>query len=218
MVSLRPPNARERACACASANGGACCALLHLTFSCEHVCMGSGCCTCISVSHMGACNVSHMPRNMVTGGGACNRENPSRLFPQPRMFLGAPSAFCLRQGVGLCIVMLQGKMAHTFPGVLGNCDCAAGCCWGCCVPSTRCVLARDALVWHALKDPQASGELSHLAVCSCMLSSRCTFNRVLVLWHKALLQRALQRLCCQRCATQLHWWRTNCVKWTIKGT
>ena len=135
VVSLRPPNACKRACACASANGSACCASLHLTFSCEHVHVGSGHCACILVSHTGACNVSCMPRNMVMGGGACNRENPSRLFPQPRMFLGAPSVFCLRQGVGPCVMTLWGKMACIFPGVLGNCDCAAGCCWGCCVPS-----------------------------------------------------------------------------------
>ena len=52
-----------------SANGSACCALSHLTFACEHVCMGSGHRSCALVGHMGACDVSCMPGNTVMGGG-----------------------------------------------------------------------------------------------------------------------------------------------------
>eukprot|EP00466_Bigelowiella_natans_P000445 jgi/Bigna1/66369/fgenesh1_pg.1_\ len=91
------------------------------------------------------------------GRGHVQLETPFSVVSQPWMFPGAPSVFHLRHGVGLRIVMSWGKMAHVFPDVLGNCCCAARCCWGRCVPSTRCALARNALVWHTPKDPQASG-------------------------------------------------------------
>ena len=94
-----------------STNGSACCASSHLAFACEHVHVGSGHRSCALVSHMGACDVSHMPGNMVMGGGGMQLETSFSVT--------SPTVDVSRSTLGILLTTWSRPTCHDIAGENG---------------------------------------------------------------------------------------------------